>query len=146
MRLRLLLVLLSALLILSSVLSAEGFESKLKAAEEGHAWAQYSLGVMYAKGDGVPEDDAEAAKWYRKAAEQGDPDAQGNLGILYALGSGVPEDYVQAYMWFNLAAAQGDERVREGKVILSKAMTKEQIAEAQKMSREWMQAWARQVN
>jgi len=43
-----------------------------QAAEQGHAGAQFSLGLMYDNGWGVPEDDAEAAFWYRKAAEQGE--------------------------------------------------------------------------
>ena len=42
-------------------------------AEQGVTMAQYNLGVMYDKGQGVPQDDAEAAKWYQKAAEQGFP-------------------------------------------------------------------------
>ena len=41
-------------------------------AEQGDARAQYNLGLMYARGDGVPEDDAEAVRWWRLAAEQGD--------------------------------------------------------------------------
>lgn len=39
-------------------------------------------GVMYDSSEGVPQDHAEAARWYRKAAEQGDPDAQFNLGVM----------------------------------------------------------------
>ena len=50
-------------------------------AEQGHADAQFNLGLMYYKGQGVPQDHAEAMKWYRKAAEQGDADAQRNLGV-----------------------------------------------------------------
>jgi TPR repeat protein len=54
-----------------------------KAAEQGHAEAQYNLGVNYGKGQGVPQDYSEAVKWLRMAAEQGDPDAQsGVLKIL----------------------------------------------------------------
>ena len=92
---------------------------------------------MYADGEGVPEDDVEAVKWYRKAAEQGYATAQYNLALMYANGSGVPEDYVESYMWLNLAAAQGTEEAKQSKGILSEKMTKEQIAEAQKLSREW---------
>lgn len=44
-------------------------------AEQGDANAQYNLGTMYDNGEGVREDDEEAAKWYRKAAEQGDATA-----------------------------------------------------------------------
>ena len=108
------------------------------AAEQGLANAQFNLGVMYAEGQGVPEDHAEAVKWYRMAAEQGHANAQLNLGVKNAIGQGVPEDNVFAYMWFNLAAAQGDEDAKKGKGMISENMTKEQIAEAQKLSREWL--------
>jgi len=40
------------------------------AAEQGKADAQYSLGLMYEFGNGVPQSSKEAAKWYRKAATQ----------------------------------------------------------------------------
>ena len=59
-----------------------------------------------ASGDGVQQDFAEAAKWYRKAADQGDIDAQNELGSLYGNGQGVPQDYVEAYRWFDLAASR----------------------------------------
>ena len=59
-------------------------------ADQGNATAQYDLGVMYANGLGVPEDDAEAVRWYRLAAEQGNVDAQSALGFIYATGRGVP--------------------------------------------------------
>ena len=64
---------------------------------------------MYDNGRGVPQDDAEAVRWYRLAAEQGHAHAQNNLGVMYAAGLGVPHDYVSAHMWLNLAAATGDE-------------------------------------
>ncbi|MBI1956368.1 MAG: sel1 repeat family protein [Acidobacteria bacterium] len=60
---------------------------------------------MYYKGEGVPQDYAVAAKWFRKAAEGGNPWSQAKLGALYYEGKGVPQDYVQAHMWANLAAA-----------------------------------------
>ena len=116
----------------------EEAEEYRQAAERGEAWAQYNLGLMYDNGDGVPEDDTEAVKWYRKAAEQGLANAQYNLGVMYANGNGVPEDNVVAYMWLNLAAAQGHEDAKTNKGVVSEDMTKEQIAEAQKLSREWM--------
>jgi TPR repeat protein len=94
---------------------------------------------MYNFGNGgVPKDDVEAVKWFRKAAEQGEAKAQLNLGIMYGTGNGVPEDYVESYMWLNLAAAQGTEEAKQNKEIISEKMTKEQIAEAQKQSREWL--------
>lgn len=52
-------------------------------AEQGYASAQFNLGVMYSKGEGVKQDDIEAVKWYRKAAEQGHKNAQYNLGVMY---------------------------------------------------------------
>ena len=76
-------------------------------AEQGDARAQYNLGIMYGKGDGVPQDDAEAVKWYRLAAAQGVAEAQLNLGFMYAKGNGVPQDYAEAVKWYRLAAAQG---------------------------------------
>jgi TPR repeat protein len=95
---------------------------------------------MYGNGDGVPEDYAEAVRWYRLAAEQGDVNAQYNLGYMYGNGDGVPEDIVLAYMWWNLAAAQGDEVAQENKDIIEQQMTRAQIAEAQRLSREWLEA------
>ena len=76
-------------------------------AEQGYATAQFNLGVMYANGEGVPEDDAEAVRWYRLAAEQGYALAQSNLGLMYANGEGVPEDDAEAVRWYRLAAEQG---------------------------------------
>jgi TPR repeat protein len=67
-------------------------------AEQGHANAQFNLGLMYSNGEGVPEDDAEAVKWSRKAAEQGHANAQLNLGYMYSIGTGVPEDDAEAVM------------------------------------------------
>ncbi len=100
--------------------------------------AQYFLGFKYADGQGVPEDDAEAVRWYRLAAEQGNASGQSSLGYMYATGAGVPEDAVLAYMWYNLAAAQqGNENAQRSKDILEQQMTREQIAEAQRLSREW---------
>ena len=92
---------------------------------------------MYATGEGVPKDAVQAVSWYRKAAEQGHASAQGNLGAMYSRGEGVPKDYVTAYMWRNLAAAQGDEIAKQARDALETPMTPAQIAEAQKLSREW---------
>ena len=142
-------------------------------AEQGHAAAQYSLGLLYANGQSVPKDDVQARQWYEKAAAQGRADAQVNLGILYDYGrgvpqdykmavfwfrrsanqgndlaqrklgfmfergDGVPQDYVQAYMWYNLGAAKGAKPGAALRDALAKQMTPDQIAEAQKLAREW---------
>jgi TPR repeat protein len=76
-------------------------------AQSGDAHAQYNLGLLYARGHGVPQDRAAAAKWYEKAAEQGVPAAQYNLGVMYANGQGVQASPEQAAKWFLKAAEQG---------------------------------------
>jgi hypothetical protein len=106
-------------------------------AEQGHAKAQYSLGRMYHLGRGVPQDYVEAVKWFRAAAEQGHAFAQQNLGIGYLNGQGVLQDYVLAYMWFNLAAVRGNKISAGYRDLTAKLMTPEQIAEAQRLAREW---------
>ena len=145
-------------------------------AEQGHAEAQFNIGLMYDKGQGMPQDDAKAAKWYRRAAEQGDADAQNNLGAMYEVGQGVLRSYVEAlkwyyraaqqgdayaqyrlgfmyylgqgvsrdylhyveaYAWLSLAAARGENRARPLREIVAGKMTPEQIAEAEKLAREW---------
>lgn len=67
-----------------------------KAAEQGNPEAQYNLGVMYAKGQGVPKDGGQALFWFRKAAEQDYAEAQYLLGSLCLAGRGVPQDARQA--------------------------------------------------
>ena len=109
-------------------------------AEQGDAIAQYNLGLMSASGRGVPEDDVEAVRWYRLAADQGYATAQYNLGNRYANGEGVPEDDLLAYMWWNLAAAQGNETAQSNKAQAESRMTRDQIAEAQRMATEWIEA------
>jgi TPR repeat protein len=113
-------------------------------ADGGDARAQHRVGVHYDKGTGVPQDYAEAVKWYRKAADQGDARAQNNLGDMYAAGSGVPQDYVQAHKWYNLAVSRypaSETELRDAAAknrdSIARNMTPEQIAEAQKLAREW---------
>jgi TPR repeat protein len=117
----------------------------LKAAEEGDADAQFRLGYAYRLGRGVPQDDAQAAVWYLKAADQGDADTQVHLGAMYYLGQGVPKDYVEAHKWRNLAAsrasAERQKEYAEDSDAVAKAMTPAQIAEAQKLAREWVAAF-----
>ena len=115
-----------------------------KAADQGNADAQYNLGFAYDGGQGIPEDKAKAAKWYRKAADQGNALAQTELGYACEKGAGLPQDYIQGYMWYNLASAQGIELAKEWKLAVSKKMTKEQIAEAQKLSTQWFERKAKE--
>jgi TPR repeat protein len=108
-----------------------------RAADQGLAAAQFNLGLMYYRGDGVPQDHAQAAQWFRKAADQGNADAQFNLGLMYYRGEGVPQDHVAAHMWFNLAASRGQPNAGSNRDTAASKMTREQIAEAQRLAREW---------
>src|SRR6266403_2023772 len=109
-------------------------------ANDGDAAAQFNLGVMYLAGHGVQQDYSAAALWFRKAAEQGYALAQTNLGVLYAEGRGVPQDYVRAHMWFSLSRAQGEQSAVKGLEMVEQRMTPAQIAEAQKLARDWKPA------
>jgi TPR repeat protein len=106
-------------------------------ADQGDAAAQQRLGLIYEGGLGVPEDYAVAAMWFRRAADQGLKTAQWDLGLMYETGSGVQQTYVQAHMWYNLSAAQGWGVAADARNKLERAMTPAQIAEAQKLAREW---------
>jgi TPR repeat protein len=76
-------------------------------AESDNRAAQYVLGTMYDAGNGLPEDSALAAKWYRRAADQGDAGAQFALGVMYNSGQGVDRDPATAVTWFRKSAEQG---------------------------------------
>jgi len=78
-----------------------------KTAEQGDAGAQLKLGEDYLFGLGVPQNDAEAAKWFRKSAEQGLAWSQFMLGGCYERRQGVPKDDAEAVKWFRKAAEQG---------------------------------------
>jgi TPR repeat protein len=113
-----------------------------KSADQGTASAQYLLGEMYAAGRGVPSDFSIAVSWFRRSAEQGDPAAQIALGLAYQLGKGVPKDYVQAHKWYNLAIARMTPTYDSAGTVASRDrvatwMTPAQVAEAQKLAREW---------
>ena len=77
-------------------------------AEQGNAFAQDYLGIMYRDGMGVAQDNDEAVRWFRLAAEQGNAVAQTNLGFMYGTGSGVARNDAEAVRWFRLAAEQGN--------------------------------------
>ncbi len=78
-----------------------------------------------------------AIKEFRPLAEKGHTEAQFHLGIMYSQGLGVPKDYVQAYMWHTLAAGQSGDLAEKFKDHLEKSMNLEQLAEAQRLAREW---------
>ena len=106
-------------------------------AEQGDAKAQFNLGIMYERGQGVLQDYKTAVKWYILSAEQGYAKAQYNLGVMYALGQGVIADKVYAHMWGNILNSNGHE---DGKKImdylLKQGMTPSQVEKAQDLARE----------
>ena len=112
----------------------QSFEETKLLAEQGYVNAQYNLGNMYDRGEGVPENDAEAVKWYRLAAEQGNANAQNNLGSMYANGEGVPQNNIRAYVWFSVAAAQGNEIARDSRNRVSEGLTPTQLGQAQQIA------------
>ena len=103
-----------------------------RAADAGYAAAQNNIGMSYDLGNGVTQDQQEAVRWFRLAAEQGYAQAQFNLGMMYASGDGVEKDYVTAHAWLNLADAFGHPRARGAQEYFGKAMSPEQIIEAQR--------------
>ena len=122
------------LLPMSPGFNSKEFERTKRLAESGNKVDQNNLGVMYEKGEGVPQDYKEAFKWYTKAAEQGQANAQRNLGRMYLNGQGVPRDWVYAYAWFNLADANGVKKAIGWRDEFE--LTPEQLEEAKALSTE----------
>ncbi|MBR6974904.1 MAG: TonB family protein [Bacteroidales bacterium] len=77
----------------------KAFAAYEKAAENGHAGAQYNIGTFYVEGKVVPQDISKAVEWFEKAANQGLKDAQFNLASIYHQGAGVPKDEQKAEYW-----------------------------------------------
>ena len=128
---------------------AEAVRWYRRAAEQGQAAAQVRLAKMYDEGKGVTQDYAESARWCRAAADQGNEEAQIVLSGRYEDGRGVPQDYVLAHKWINIAISRipggdtfgnSDELHRKlagFRDQLAAKMTPAQIAEAQRLAREW---------
>ena len=108
-----------------------------KAVEQGHAGAQVNLGTLYLRGEGAPQSSQMALFWFSRAAGQEDALAFAKLGLMYSQGRGVLQDFIQAHMWYNLSAAHGEGRSAEARDALGRQMTPAQIAEAQRLAREW---------
>jgi len=102
-------------------------------------WPTLAQADLQAGVDAYDQGDyATALKEWRPLADQGDADAQFNLGVMYQEGRGVLQDYVQAHMWASLAAAQNQENATKLRAALAEGMAPAQIAEAQRLAREWM--------
>jgi len=131
------------------------------AADQGSPYAENVVGLSYEHGVNVAQDDAEAFRWYRRAANKiydrpGNTwihSPQYNFASMYASGRGTAQDYVKALMWFTLAAAFGDTKppdefgvnllgtskltAVEQRDRLAALMTSAQVAEAEKLARDW---------
>ena len=120
------------------VLSAEIFA---RLAEQGDPRAQTYLGVMYLRGQGVPQNFDAAAFWLHLAAEAGLPEAQYFLGLMYDKGQGVVQDFVVAHAWLNLAVAHAQPRLRNRWALIRNAvaskMSEAQLAEARQLAYTW---------
>jgi hypothetical protein len=120
--------------------SSEAVEWFRKASAQGFPMAEYQLGNCYFEGTGVPKNIQEGIQLIQIAAEKGLATAQNKLGLCYQKGEGVTKDYVQAYKWFALAAARDDEHALDIKVRIASLeanLTREQVAEAQRLASEF---------
>lgn len=106
-------------------------------AEEGYATAQLAYAGLCFRGEGIARDYAEGAKWLQRAAGQGNVKAQQGMAAIHVRGEGVPRNLVIAYAWASLAAAQGADESLKLLNDIEKRMTREQIAEAQRMAAEF---------
>ena len=79
-------------------------------AEQGNPDALTALGVMYVKGQGVPQDYTEALYLFNRAVTQGSADAEAELGDMYRSGYGVSPDYEQAIQMFRDSIQKGSVR------------------------------------
>jgi len=103
-----------------------------KAGEQGNRRAQYQLGLLYARGDGVPKNLIRARELLHKAAMQGHPKAQFHLGQMYAFGDGGEKDNMKATMWFWLATTLGDRYARDSLRVMTGKISPIELVEAKK--------------
>ncbi len=103
----------------------------LPAARSGNAEAEELIGVMYALGLGVEQDDIRAFEWYLRASLKGHAGAQSGIGWYYEVGRGMPApDLIRAYTWYVLSAIGGDPDAAMSQEEVVKKMTPEQIEQA----------------
>ena len=113
------------------------FDELRQLAEGGDTFAQYSLGSRYHNGEGVPQDDVQAMRWFERAADQGYAAAQATAGAYYWAGRGVPKDLGKSYFWSTLALRQGDASSESRLQGLELQMSRAQVAAAQAQADEW---------
>jgi putative methionine-R-sulfoxide reductase with GAF domain len=108
-------------------------------AENGDPAAENALGLRYASGDGVKQDEREAVSWFGKAAENGNVKAQIALGTRYWDGRGVERSLSRAYFWTVLARAAGDKNSKTFAELLASHMTRAQAAAIEQRADVWYQ-------
>ena len=99
--------------------------------EAGLGRADYDLGRLYYRGQGVEKDAAKATAHFRKAVKKGHGEAQFFMGRLYMLGQGVEKDPVKAYYWPTLSIAQDTEKAAKLRRKVSGGLASKQIAQAE---------------
>ena len=82
--------------------------------------------------------DVDSLTQFEMEARTGRPEALYNLGLAYSTGQGVTQDYVAAHKWFNLAAMRGINEAKSWRNQIAEEMNAGQIAQAQKLAREWL--------
>ncbi|MFO0998278.1 MAG: tetratricopeptide repeat protein [Alphaproteobacteria bacterium] len=86
---------------------AAAFRAWKPIAEGGNPVAQFALGTLYEKGQGVRQNGRDALRWYTRSAKQNFAEAQLRLAYLYAGGTVVPRNDAEAAKWMKAAAANG---------------------------------------
>ena len=113
-------------------------------AEKGDVRAQYNLGLLYASGLGVMQDNQVALKWHRMAAGQGHAGAQNELAQMYAKGQGVQQDQVRAYVWYSVAgeSSTGGSKteIMKDRDHMAKRMTPAQIQKAEDLTKQCLES------
>ena len=82
--------------------------------------------------------DVQSIASVEEEAKLGNASALYTLGMAYSTGQGVALDYVAAHKFFNLAAMKGSIEARGMRAEISREMTPQQIAEAQRQARAWL--------
>jgi len=103
--------------------------------------AQYYLGVMYMKGQGVEQDYEKAGEWFRKASKQGLPVAMYKLAGLYTKGKGVPKDLEFAYVWYSVAAVHEHQKSMNMIEKAKSNLSSEELASANQLVAEYVEKY-----
>ena len=107
----------------------------MKAARQGHKYAQAVVGLSYQAGEDVDDDDEKAFEWFMKAAKQWDAVAQRRVGLSYQAGAGVDKNLKEAMKWFKFAADQGD---TDAQKLLEEMLKEQSLSDLLKKSqKEW---------